>query len=605
MASFSLLKQRRFAPFFLVQFAGAFNDNLFKNSLCIMLAFRMASEAESGFILNLAAGLFILPFFLFSALAGQLADKLEKGRLIRAVKLAEIGIMLLAAIGFWIDSTPLLMTCLFLMGTHSTFFGPVKYSILPQQLAENELVAGNALVEMGTFMAILLGTLGGGILASQHNVTAIAVAIVAVAVAGYLMARMVPAAPAAAPDLKMSFRLGKETKALYKLAREKDGIWYCVLGISWFWYLGANVLAQLPAYTQHMLGGDESMVTVLLAVFSISIGVGSVLCERLSRGEIELGLIPVGAIGMTLFLGDMFFAGHPTLAGALPWRALFDLSMLGISSSLFIVPMYAFLQHRSAPESRSRLMAANNVFNAVFMVASAVVTMILYKLGLNSRDILLVTAVLNALITAYVLALIPEFFMRFVAWLVASTIYRLRYEGCDLVPREGAALIVANHVSFIDCFVITAACRRPVRFVMDHQIFASPVGRALFNAAKAIPIAPEKENPGVKAEAFRQISAALRDGQLVCIFPVGGVTKTGLMAPFRSGVEQILSSDAVPVVAMGLSGLWGSFFSRKNGPAMHKMPKPSRRPITLRIGAVDDDQPSAASLERVVRGLIA
>lgn len=619
MGTFALLKERRFGPFFWTQYAGAFNDNLFKNALVIMLAYKATSEADSGLVVNLAAGLFILPFFLFSAFAGQLADKLDKGRLIRAIKLAEVFIMLLGAVGFFLESSPLLFGTLFLMGTQSAFFGPVKYSILPQVLRDDELMDGNGLVEMGTFLAILLGEILGGILASSHNLTAISAGIVGAAIVGYLVSLTIPPAPAAAPGLKLSFDLIKETRMLYRVTRQREGIWNSILGISWFWYFGATMLSQLPSYAKHVLIADESVVTLLLATFSVAIALGSLLCARLSSGEIELGLIPLGAIGMTVFAVDLFFAHYPEAGTALrgvsafiadegggqSWRVLFDLSMIGISSSLFIVPMFAFIQHRSAPDTRSRLIAANNVFNSVLMIASALVTMALYRLGLDTLDILLVTGILNALVCGYVFSLIPEFFMRFVVWVLSRFVYRVRYEGRDLVPQHGAALIVANHVSFIDWFFLTAACRRPVRFVMDHQIFEVPVLGLLFRAAKAIPIAPAKEDAARKEEAFRQISEALRDEQLVCIFPEGIITHTGEISPFKPGVERILEADSVPVVAIGIGGLWGSFFSRKGGPAMKKLPRPSWRHVTVKIRAVASPRPTAVELEGVVRALVA
>jgi 1-acyl-sn-glycerol-3-phosphate acyltransferase len=621
MGSFKLLGQRRFGPFFLVQFLGAFNDNLFKNSLVIMLAFKAASEAESGLILNLAAGLFILPFFLFSTIAGQFADKIDKAHLMRLVKLAEIAIMALGAVGFFMSSNVLLFTTLFLMGTHSAVFGPVKYSILPQALQESELMAGNSLVEMGTFLAILLGEIAGGALAHSHSSGLIAAGITAVAAMGYLASRYVPSAPPTSPQLKISWNPFKELPTLWKITRQKESIFNSVLGISWFWYFGATMLSQLPSYSRHILHGDESVVTLLLAVFSVSIGIGSILCERFSRGEIELGLVPLGALGMTVFGVDLYFISYPTGAvaadallgvrdfvlgagAAYSHRVLMDLGLMGMFSSFFIVPLFALIQNRSDEGSRSRLIAANNVFNSVFMVASAGVTIALIKAGLNTVDILLVTALLNAAVSIYIFTLIPEFFMRFVVWVLASTIYKLRYAGRDVIPRHGPAVIVCNHISFIDWFIITAACRRPVRFVMDHHIFETPVLGWLFRAAKAIPIAPAKEDAALKEQAFERISFELRDDNLVCIFPEGKISRDGELDTFRPGVERILARDPVPVIPIALGGLWGSFFSRKGGRAMHRMPHPSRRAIDVNIGAPMPPTTKADELERIVRALI-
>jgi 1-acyl-sn-glycerol-3-phosphate acyltransferase len=359
------------------------------------------------------------------------------------------------------------------------------------------------------------------------------------------------------------------------------------------------------------------MTTVLLATFSISVGIGSLLTERLSRGELELGMVPLGALGMSLFSGDMFFVDIATASKSLihfpslgienveiPFRILFDIAMTGISGSLFIVPMYAYLQYRSEERTRSRLIAANNVFNAVFMVGSALFTMFFYKVGLNTVQIIFVTAVMNLVVTTWVITLIPEFLMRFIIWLLASTIYRLRYSGRHLIPSTGPALIVANHVSYIDWFIVTAACRRPVRFVMYHYFFKMPGIHIFAEAAKAIPIAPAKEDAALKEKSFDAISAALKEGHVVCIFPEGGITSDGQLMPFRPGVERILARDPVPVYLMGLNGLWGSFFSRVGGHAMSKMPHPRWRVISIVIKQFLYDK-SKADSEKGFEGMAA
>ena len=618
MGMFKLLAQNRFGPFFGVQFLGALNDNLFKNTLVILFAFKAVSEAESGLVTNLAAGLFILPFFLFSGVAGQIADKYDKARIMKIIKAAEIGIMIIGSIGFFTGTNALLFLTLFLMGVHSAFFGPAKYSILPQHLKANELMTGNALVEMGTFLAILIGTLGGGLLAGRQDIRAISCAIVSVAILGYLVALKIPAAPAVVPDLKLSWNPITQTVKLTGIIRKKQALFNSILGISWFWYFGATLLAQLPNFTRHMLQGNEAVVTLFLAVFSLSIGVGSILCAKLSRGEIELGLVPLGALGMTLFCGDLAFIPYPPAglalmgAGALfhgPYahaglRVMVDLGMVGMFGSLFIVPLYALIQSRADEESRSRVIAANNIFNALFMVGSALITMVLFKAGLNTVQILLFTAILNLVVSAYIFLLIPEFVMRFIIWILASTIYRLRYAGRDSVPHQGPAVIVCNHVSFIDWFVITAACRRPVHFVMDHAIFKKPLLGWLFRLSKAIPIAPAKEDAALKEKAFELISRELKDDNLVCIFPEGKITYDGALNPFRPGVERILAKDAVPVIPMAIDGLWGSFFSRKGGRAMAGVPKPSRRIIKVTVGDPLPASASAADMEAEVRKLL-
>lgn len=618
MSLFKLLSQRRFAPFFGVQFLGALNDNLFKNTMVILFAFKASSEAESGFLTNLAAGLFILPFFLFSAVAGQLADKYEKSRIMRTIKAAEIGIMAVGAIGFFTGSTLLLFITLFLMGAHSAFFGPVKYSILPQHLKEEELMTGNALVEMGTFLAILIGTIAGGILAGSRNIAAVSGGILGIALLGYAASRKIPSAPPVVPHLKLNWNPFSQAVVLTRLIRKKEALFNSILGISWFWFFGGTLLAQVPNFTKHMLHADEGVVTLLLSVFSLSIGVGAILCAKLSRGEIELGLVPIGAFGMTVFLADLAFIAYPPAGAALmgvgalfdgPWagtgiRVMADLGLVGLSGSLFIVPLYALIQARADAESRSRVIAANNIFNALFMVGSALITMALFRIGFNTVQVLLFTAILNLAVSTYIFLLIPEFVMRFVVWLLAGTLYRIRFDGRGNIPRTGPAVIVCNHVSFIDWFVITAACRRPVHFVMDHSIFKIPVLGWIFKLSKAIPIAPAKEDPAMKEQAFAHISRELREGELVCIFPEGKITFDGSLNPFRPGVERILEKDPVPVIPMALKGLWGSFFSRKGGKAMAAMPKPSRRPIDLLIGAPMPAGTTAEAMEAKVGRLL-
>jgi 1-acyl-sn-glycerol-3-phosphate acyltransferase len=592
-----LFTERRFLPYFLTQSAGALNDNLFKNAMVILLSYKASSETAGGVLINLAGGLFILPFFLFSPIAGQIADKFDKDKIIRLTKILEILVMILGCIGFYFQSTAILFTSLFLIGTQSAFFGPVKYSILPQTLRDHELMAGNALVELGTFLAILAGTILGGILGAKGNVIAISVWIMGFALLGWITSLFVPKAAASDSTLKISFNFIKDMKDLINVAQQREGIFNTVMAISWFWYLGATVIALLPSYSKHFLNNPDPMVaTVLLAVFSVSVGIGSILSERLSRGEIELGLIPIGAVGLTISCVDLFFVDVTTSLLAViewpwlgiqnlsvPWRVFIDVACIGVSGSFFIVPLYAYLQFRSDDKSRSRLIAANNVFNSIFMVLSAIATMLFYKAGLNSGQILLVTGIMNLAVCISIITVIPEFFMRFIIWLMASTIYRIRYVGREVLPKTGAAVIVANHVSFVDWFILAAACRRPVRFVMDHHFFQAPGIKVFAEASKAIPIAPAKEDPQVKEEAFARISTSLRAGHLICIFPEGAITRDGKLQPFKPGIDRILATDPVPVYMVSLNGLWGSFFSRAKGQAMSGLPRPSWRQIDVKI----------------------
>lgn len=597
---FHLLQSRRFLPFFSTQFLGAFNDNLFKNSLVVLLTFQAASwtTLKPELLANLAAGIFILPFFLFSATAGQLADKYDKARMARLVKLLEIVIMLVASVGFAMHSLYLLMGALFLFGVHSTLFGPVKYAILPQHLKEEELIGGNALVEAGTFVAILIGTITGGLIAGLSQGTLwISVGGLLVATAGYFASRQIPAAPAPAPELRVNPNPFTETWRNIGFARENRTVFLSILGISWFWLYGALLLAQFPAYAKNVLGGTETAVTLLLAIFTIGIGTGSMLCERMSGKMVEIGLVPFGSIGLTVFGLDLAWAsptlppvGEPLTMMALiaapgMWRVLLDLGAIGLFGGFFIVPLYALVQLRSNVEFRARIIAGNNIMNALFMVVGALAAASLLGAGLSIPALFGVAAVCNAAVAIYIYKLVPEFLLRFVVWILIHTVYRLDKRGVDHIPEEGSAVLICNHASFVDALIIAAACRRPIRFVIDHHIFRWPILSFIFKAGRAIPIAPEKEDAALKAKAFDEVSQALAAGELICIFPEGNVTANGEIAPFHPGIAQIIARNPVPVIPLALSGLWGSIFSRAHG-AIMSQPWKARpfRKVVLQIG---------------------
>ena len=618
-SQFRLLTERRFGPFFATQTLGAFNDNVFKNALVILVTFGIAglSADQVNAYVNLAAGLFILPFFLFSATAGQIAEKFEKSRLIRGIKLAEIVIMVLAAIGLYLGSVPLLLGVLFLLGAQAAVFGPVKYSILPQALHEKELVGGNALVEAATFLAILLGTLlGGWLIARDGGATGVSVAILAVAVLGYLTARAIPTSHAAAPDLQINWNPFTETWRNFQFMRTNRTVFLSVLGISWFWFYGAMFLSQLPAYTKLTLGGGEQVVTLLLTVFSLGIGVGSLLCERLSGHKVEMGLVPLGSIGLTLFGIDLYFAApvaaQVTDIGAMAFlkeasnhRVLWDLVLIGLFGGFYIVPLYAVIQTRSAPTHRSRIIAGNNILNALFMVVSAIVSVLLLKAGLTIPQLLLTVAVMNAAVAIFIYSLLPEFLMRFMVWILISLLYRIRTKGLENIPDEGAAIIAPNHVSFVDALIIGGTVRRPIRFVMYHKIFRIPVLNFIFRTARTIPIAPAREDAALLERAFAEIEKALAEGELIGIFPEGGLTPDGSIQAFKPGIEKMLANKPVPVIPLAVRGLWASMWSRRDS-AMRRarLPRRFRAHIELIAGPpMDGATLKAPDLETQVREL--
>ena len=614
---FTLLRGRRFLPFFVTQFLGAFNDNVFKNALIILIAFQVAGAdpGRSNFLINLCAGLFVLPFFLFSATAGQLCDKYEKSRYIRWVKLLEIVIMLGAATGFMLNSVPLLIAMLFMMGFHSTLFGPAKYSIMPQHLKPEELIGGNAWVEMGTNLAILLGTILGGVLiAWQQGSLWVSGAVILIAVLGFLSSWAIPPAPPADPNLKINWNPFSETWNILRFTHGNFTVFQSVLGISWFWFLGSVYVAQLPNFTKLTLGGGEHVVTLLLTLFAVGIGTGSLLCERMSGHKVELGLVPFGSIGLTVFGVDLFFAtpASPPVGGeslgALvflsqpgSWRIVLDVVSIGVFGGFFIVPLYALVQQRSEPSHLSRVIAGNNILNAVFMVTAAIIAVVMLNLGLSIPQLLLLMAIFNAVVAVYIFGLVPEFLMRFIVWMLVNVGYRLKTRGLENIPDEGPAVVVCNHVSYMDALVVIGCCRRPIRFVMDHQIFKIPLLNFVFRTAGAVPIAPARENPEILERAYDRVARYLEEGEVVGIFPEGRLTADGEVGPFKSGIEQIIQRTPAPVVPMALRGLWGSFFSRRYGKAMSNFPRRFWSRIELAVGEpVPAEQATSALLrERV------
>jgi 1-acyl-sn-glycerol-3-phosphate acyltransferase len=609
-----LLRERRFAPFFWTQFLGAFNDNVIKNALIVIFTMAPSSDVvvSRDTLVNLASALLVLPFFLFSATAGQLAEKMDKARLMRAVKLMEIAIMALAALAFYQRSAVFGLALIFAMGVHSTLFGPAKFAILPQVLREDELVGGNGLLEMGTYAAILVGMLVGSELAGQPEwgVTAVSATMIGAALLGYATSRAIPSVPSPVPGLRIDPNFLAQTVKVIGHARQARAVWLSVLGNSWFWFVGARALAQMPGFVEDVLHGTHSVYTLLLVVFTIGVGTGSMMCERLSGKQIELGLVPFGSIGISFFAIDLFFASEWHVAPAEPigplalladptsWRILIDLAMLGAFGGLYSVPLNAIIQHRSDPEKRARIIAGNNIMNALLMVGAAAVAIVaLGPLGLSIPELFLLAGLLNALVALYIYTLLPEFLFRFLVWILMHTMYRLRVSGIERIPQQGAALLVCNHVSYVDAMILSAACRRPIRFVMWWKIFEMPLLKWMFAIARAIPIAGRKEKPELMEPAFAEIARALEAGELVCIFPEGSLTADGAIAPFRPGVARILETTPVAVYPMALRGLWGSFFSRRDGPAMKKRPRRFRSAIELIVG--DPIPAPDATLERL------
>jgi len=620
-SQFRLLSERRFAPFFWTQFLGAMNDNVFKIGFTSLVTYQTArfSGVDAKTAAFLISAIFILPFVLLSATSGQIADKYDKAMLTRFVKTFEIAVMLIGGTGFWLHSAPLLYLCTFLMGVHSTVFGPVKYSYLPQHLAKTELVGGNGMVEMGTFVAILIGTIIGGEAAGfvEHGAVVLACACVGIALVGRAVSVFVPATPAPQPDLQINWNPVSETWRNLKIAHENRTVFLSLLGISWLWFVGATFLSSFFNFAKDVLSANPDVVTVLLGTFSIGIGFGSLMCERLSKRRIEIGLVPLGSIGMSVFAIDLFFASHALppaghllsvgefLTMPANWRVLADLFLLAMFGGLYSVPLYALIQSRSQPSHRARIIAANNILNSLFMIVSALMAIALTSAGVSIPGLFLVTALLNIVVATYIYSLVPEFLLRFIAWMLVHTFYRIRLVHAERIPEEGAAVLVCNHVSYVDAIVIMAESPRPIRFVMDHHIFKSPFAGWVFRHAKAIPIAPSHEDPEMLTRAYETCARALAEGDLVCIFPEGKLTRTGDLNPFRHGVTEIIRRTPAPVVPMALRGLWGSVFSRAGET---RWPRPVQKGVmsrlTLAVGEpLDPSQATPEGLQQIVTEL--
>ncbi|MGY1426564.1 MFS transporter [Lysobacter sp. A289] len=628
---YALLGQRRFLPFFATQSLGAFNDNVYRQAIIGLLFWLGVSSEQKTLYTNLAPALFILPYFLFSALAGQIAEKTEKSTLIRITTAMEIGIMSLAAVGFVLQSMTVLLVALFCTGLQSTLFGPVKYSILPAVLHPRELTGGNGLVEMGTSFSILLGMiLGGSIfaMAGASGPWVAGAAVITLAIIGHLVSRAIPKAGAGAPGLKINWNPIPESIAVLRLAKKQLAVRNAVLGVSWFWFVGTVLTSQLPTYAEVNLGGSATLYIFALALFSVGTGVGSLLCERLSARTVEIGLVPLGAFGMTAFMLDLYFArpGAATVSGLDvlgfvqqpgSWRIVVDLLGIGLFTGFFVVPLFALIQSRTPKSEMSRVFAGLNIQNSGFIVLAAVLGLALqlppFELAgmrvpmpdLDIPQVFLALAIANALVAIWIFTIVPEFLMRFLSWVLVRTLYRLRVQGIDHIPDEGAALVVCNHVSYMDALLLAASIPRPVRFVMYYRIFNVPVMRWIFRTAKAIPIAGAKENPELMQRAFDEIDAALADGQVVGIFPEGRLTSDGEIAAFKSGVEKILERRQVPVIPMALRGMWTSMWSRhETRLGRMRVPRRFRAQVEVVIGSpLEGAHVDAGVLEAKVRAL--
>ena len=571
--TFSLLKNRRFLPLFVTQLLGAMNDNLFKNALIILTLYRLSTDGNGQILVTVASGIFVLPFFLFSATAGQIADKFEKSGLIRRIKLAEILVMALGVAALHLGEPVWLIGVLFLMGTQSAFFGPLEYGILPDHLRQDELVAGNGLIEAGTFVAILIGAVIGGVFVLGDNGIAVISSIILVMAAlGYIASRAIPMAPPTAANITIGANILAETWRIVAHAGSSRNLFLSILGISWFWLIGATFLSQFPTLAKDVLGGDDEVVTLLLTTFAIGIGVGSIWCNSLLKGEVSAKWVPVGAIAMTFFIADFYIAvadreAGETLMGAGAflaspenWRILFDLLAVAIAGGLYSVPLYAILQTESAPEHRSRNIAANNILNALFMVVGALLAGAMLASGFTVPGVLLALAAVNALAAIYICRLLPHHLIKMIFAMVLRPLFRVRVEGLENYRAAGQrAVIVANHVSFLDGVLLATFLPGHPVFAVDTHIAKQWWARPFLSIARTFTVDPT--NPF----ATKALVHEVRQGNHLVIFPEGRITVTGALMKIHEGPGMIADKAEADLVPIRIAGAETSRLSRMKG----------------------------------------
>jgi acyl-[acyl-carrier-protein]-phospholipid O-acyltransferase/long-chain-fatty-acid--[acyl-carrier-protein] ligase len=572
-----LLTKRRFLPLFITQFLGAFIDNVFKNALVMLITYRLAEASgyNGQMLVTLAFGIFILPFFLFSATAGQLADKYEKSRIIPIVKIVEIILMVIATIGFLQQSIVMLMLVLFMLGAQATFFGPLKYAILPEQLAENELISGNGLIEAGTFLAILIGTIFGGLLILARNGEYwISAAIIFFAIGGWVSSCAIPKTTVHNPALRINYNVFTETYRVIQYSRERWDIFISILGLSWFWLVGAIFLAEFPVFTKEILHANQDVVTLFLTLFSVGIGVGSLLCNWLLKGRVHATYVPLGALGITLFTVDLYFAANFASAHAAlniiglgtflstfnGWHIAADLVLIAICGGIYTVPLYAILQQRSDPAYRARVIASNNVINALFMTVAAIGTMLMLKLGYTVNQVFLVVAIANGFVAIYICKLLPDVLIKAFFRMVFSLLYRVEVHGLENYAAAGErVVIVANHTSFIDAALLATFIPDKLTFAVNTHTAKQRWIKFFLMMVNAFPLDPSSPI------ALKSLIEYVRQDKKCVIFPEGRLTVTGALMKIYEGPGLVADKAGAALLPVRIQGAQFTPFSRLKG----------------------------------------
>jgi len=594
-----LLRSPRFWSFLGAQFLGAANDNAFKVTLLLLILASVADESSQILYASLATAFFPIPFLLFSPIAGYFADRFPKHRVLLATKVPEVFAMALATWGFAAHSLPLLLAALFTMATHSAFFSPAKYGILPEVFENDNLSLANGVLELTTNLAILTGSICGVFVYGlfKENLAAAGLTYVAVAIVGTIAVAFAPRAPSGNPQAKFAWNLLGSVAADWREVRGRPALVYTLLGIAYFGFLGSLFLTLIPVFGKNVLRLAEEDSGILLAVLSIGIAAGSVVAGRLSRGHVEIGLVPLGSLGISVCAFDLALFGDGTwkLPFGLPARAAIDLVLLGLSSGFFIVPLNSLLQQRSPEGMKGRLVAFSNVLTFTAVLCAAAVPWLLTGVaGLSTAHVILSTAFLTVGGSLYVMNLLPDFLVRLVLWLLTNTIYRVHAVGAERIPKEGA-LFVANHTSWVDFLLIGAACDRMIRFLMFRKYYEWPALHWFFRRMGTIPVAGG-DPPHKTEESLAIAREQIRAGHAVCIFAEGSITRTGNLLRFKRGFERIASQVDCPIVPIYVEGIWGSIFSYEGGKFFLKWPKGLRRPITVVFG---EPMPATAQAHEV------
>ena len=618
-----LFSSQKFLPIFIAQFLGALNDNIFKSALLILIAFSLTNQqAQATATSNLAAILYIIPIFLVSYIAGQLADRSNKPRMIQKNKIAEITIAFMSAAALWSESTELLLSALFLMGAQSAMFGPNKYAILPQLMQGRDLVQANAHIATGTFIAVLIGTVMGALLIQTEQAWRwVGLSMLVIAVLGFIAAKRIPEIEVGESDLQIDWNPLSQIQKVLRIARLNKMVWLAMLGVAWFWFVGTAYLTQLPALVRFIGGGDESVVTLFLVLFVSGIALGCAISANWSGARSDLGIVPCALLG--LFIWGVDFAIIPPLpenplnTGNLlsvtefltSWRGIhlsFDMVLVGFFSGAFALPLFIELQHQTRRENRARMIALSNMLNAIAMISSSALALLMLNLlDVSLSTFLIIVAIFSGAITLFFGQKLMLQTFRFLSYLVCRGLYKINVEGLEKLPRTGPALLVCNHLSFADPPVIFGISRRPIRFMMYSDLYNKRWIRWAFAAVGAIPTCSPLENRAVFRKAMETATEALKNGEMVMIFPEGKVTRDGKPNPFKRGVEKILEVHPVPVYPIGLTGLWASMLSYANGKPFEGLPKKPRIPVRLSIGdAIDPEQATVMQLEAEVLALV-